>query len=729
MYFTTKDSINANKYVIERQKILLYNIYLKKVPHIFSYVIIEIHPFKDIMKNVKKQFIKNCIYVRLKSSKIFCKKCKCNLHYPRGNTCNKQDDLIFFKSGNSDLTACETSCFNLYPYDYNDKTIANDSSIINTPLTLWSERCDSCIILASSIYNMGIDDYMRSQEHTVPHIDTIGTGYDIDDKNYIQKKTFNETIHFKINKYYCDDLDRTLINNKCDTTTGEDIAGFFLGDTIFHLLKYSFTKLVKGKNIYTVNEPSVPKVDELFKESEIEFNKIWKTDINKNAFFLNPNVTLEDLGFSESTMHMYWTTEHDNIGGGLKEPLLVYSSIIEHEIPYNLRIDKETGRRYLDEYEVLNFNRSIITIPPSIGTDDHEIDLYSYILSIVEEISKVGALLITQYGLETITKYVLKNIVPIICKETLVLTNRILFSTLLRQITVKITLTIFIKSSISIILKTSKLILASIPIIDIILLVTTLLDIILSNFDILKEKNINMSQEGVDTYSDMEILFKKYTMGFGTPEWSPILFITYYKIVESDCLKKSTTTTEENVIDKLNVLFNINEIRKKDAKKNKEYNDFFKTNISYSLKEMNDIINNEMDIRKHVSWNMEYLKNILYNSNGSLITWTIDQKLEKSLNRQLKNIDENEEHSHEYINSIINLEKIHHVTATFLNNRFYFFITSYIIVMPIFLYIYKKKDNIYILLYAILLLMFIIFCSYQQKKIFESNKKMKIINF
>ncbi|MBT0716625.1 P74 protein 3, partial [Dolichomitus sp. PSUC_FEM 10030005] len=65
-----------------------------------------------------------------------------------------------------------------------------------------------------------------------------------------------------MNQYYCDDFALTLKGGQCQATLGERILGFFLGDTITHLMKYFVTNTLAGKNIYTVKSPKVPKISQ-----------------------------------------------------------------------------------------------------------------------------------------------------------------------------------------------------------------------------------------------------------------------------------------------------------------------------------------------------------------------------------------------------------------------------------------------------------------------------------
>nr|QKN22456.1 P74-like protein [Drosophila-associated filamentous virus] len=508
----------------ERNKLEMFNWYLRKYTHLFSHVFVEIHPHRELMKS-NADFKDNLIYVRLKASPEFCRKMRCNQAYPRGQICTAKDTTVrIFKSGDSDVTACENAC-RIFEH-------------VKTPVTGWSKRCEVCMQHNQAIYSQGIDDYNRVSKHTTPHFDTIGTGYDVDNENYIDANG-NETMHFKLNKYYCNDFDLTQIDaQNCGHSTGEKVASFFIGTSIYELGKYFINETIHGESIYTVKNPNVSEISKSTKKQVKDDEINWNTVNTSFAFYINPNVKLGDLGFDFSTnMHMFWTTEHDDFGGGLKEPLIFYRNVpaahhdgVHVKIPRQFRIDKTTGRRTIDEFEYLNITPVILNYN-DVATHSSPLatTTSAKVLHVVHEVVQVTFNIATAIVVQKCAVYILKNIVPVVMKAIGARIGKTLNRVLLLRIigmTVKNIVSRVVTQSIS---KLLFGLLASFCKnlwrgVSIALIVAFVVDLVLGYVDVLDKKYLG-NQSVIDDLSELSLNFNQQFGSYKMSEFSPIAFI------------------------------------------------------------------------------------------------------------------------------------------------------------------------------------------------------------
>lgn len=332
-----QDALNTS---FERRKLADYNWHLKQKPNIISRIVVEIHPDR-LLQARNHQFRDHAIHVRLKGTPAFCAAVRCNPFYPRGRMCTKHSNLQIFKSGNTTLTACEHACTTLYKPNplYTPAEAAAAAAVeakrpkkpekkeekIDGNRVFWSEGCDACISGSPEVYGTVIDDHRRTTNHTTPHTDTIGTGYDVDEENLFRQGEDYAT-YYKMNKYYCEDfaMDLKSDNSGCEASLGERIAGFFIGDTIVHLLRYLITHSFQGKNLNTVNTPNVPEI------TPEEIKRLTARDdhskYDDSVYCINPAITLTDLGFSDGLYHMYWTTA-GGFPGRLVEPMIFFREL------------------------------------------------------------------------------------------------------------------------------------------------------------------------------------------------------------------------------------------------------------------------------------------------------------------------------------------------------------------------------------------------------------------
>lgn len=366
---TKLNYIHSDRYVFERQKLLLFNNHLRLRPHIFSHLIVEIMFNKSLPYTGDPS---RNIYVVLRGTKEFAEQIQCQIMYPRGNQCTEVSTPLVFKSGNSDVTACHSACYNLF-----DMKKDEDGKYFRAPFVHWSERQSACIIQNNSIFGMGIDDYNRTDKHTSPRVDTIGTGYDLLDEPFIDESG-NETFQFKINKYYCDDFQLEFKNGECYEPLGETIFGYIISSVLYKAFQYGIRYFETGVSATGVQKPDLPPIT-TDSPPELDF---WLKKINRGATFINPNVTLSDLGITGPELqHMIFTTEF-GWEGRLVEPFIIVRDVglIPGAIVRNFgdlnkqRLRQfrynEYGRREVDEYEYLGLYQAVNAAAASSYDED-----------------------------------------------------------------------------------------------------------------------------------------------------------------------------------------------------------------------------------------------------------------------------------------------------------------------------------------------------------------------
>lgn len=320
--FTRKDLELAEHFTFHREQLLTYNKFIADNPHLDD-ISIKIWPNFTIIKNNGK--INNfAIYVELKIGKKFCDKVHCRTNYPRGKKCTTRDSLKIFNSSDSILTACEKGCLNNFksemPIDLN---------------TMWSDRLNSCLLTDDMAELAAFDDYNRSDVHPTYNVDTIGTGHQKEPVPFIDHNG-DETWYYTLSKYYCQAYNRTLYDNKltikeCDVNEAQQVAGLLVGDYTLALMQYEASKLTsKTINGIIIHEPKVkkPTAAEIEKYKKYDNDYFKPTNMKSSPDFINPFITLSDLGFTYENLHiLYYTTEGTGLPGRLTEPQLIFKSV------------------------------------------------------------------------------------------------------------------------------------------------------------------------------------------------------------------------------------------------------------------------------------------------------------------------------------------------------------------------------------------------------------------
>ena len=123
-----------------------------------------------------------------------------------------------------------------------------------------------------------------------------------------------------------------------------------------------------GIKATAVNKPKVPPIT-MEPPPGLEG---WMQNVNREAFFINPHLSLKDLGIVDAGLkHLIWTTAY-GWPGRLVEPLIIYKElgllqpdvkIVDYEEINKKRLPQfqyaPFGYRITDEYEVLHIYRLI----------------------------------------------------------------------------------------------------------------------------------------------------------------------------------------------------------------------------------------------------------------------------------------------------------------------------------------------------------------------------------
>lgn len=625
---TEIDLINSDRHMFERMKLLSFNYYLRLKPHIFSHVILEIRFNKYLLTPIRLP-PENNIYVVLRGNRKFCEQINCQSFYPRGALCNENDNPLVFKSGNTDIVACQSSCYNLF-----DKKKAKDGLSYRAPFTRFSNRQNCCTMLGNDMFSAGADDYCRTDNHVTPRMDTIGTGFDLDDEPYTDLEG-NETYKFKMNKYYCDDFMRSWDGTKCYTPLHEEIFGFIVSSVLYKACQYGVRYAQTGITATNVNKPNVPPI-----VTTAPTYDEWFNDVNREAFFVNPHVTLTQLGITDASLkHLIFTTEY-GWPGRLVEPLIVYQSVgnVQPDVKivdydelnktklYQFKCDSY-GLRLTDEYDFLNIYKHINE--NALSNIDHDINNGGT----VEDDKSVVLMKFIEF-LKTLTDslftwqmpvYILVGVVQdrIIASIVQGLTSmaekfetgfatRFMFLIAQRLLMVSIS-PVFMKPVFKLITMTLKLLATTLKTVEQIISIISLIDIIDIGVDFFNLQN-EMGSSTIQQYSEADILSRKKAYGYGTVEYSPAMLIAIYEYIAAEETSEVTPTprTKENKPTTEGQLppYSSNCSLLKD----------YKTNDAQWKLKLESVVD-RFDYMSTVIWSSEYLYSLDVNSNGLPINW------------------------------------------------------------------------------------------------------------
>ncbi|AMB48605.1 per os infectivity factor 0 (p74) protein [Glossina pallidipes salivary gland hypertrophy virus] len=607
--------VSADRYAFERHKLLMYNYFLKYRPEIMSHVYVEIMYNGDFRDNrwIEKD---RCIYVAIRGTRKFCEQCRCQINYPRGNYCQEKDMPRTFKSGNSDVDACQMACYNLYEHSKDE-----DGVYHRAPYTHFSEKQNCCLYEYDQILGVGLDDYNRTDEHPTPRVDTIGTGFDINFNERYTDNLGNETFRFRLNKYYCDDFKMQFAQTKCKESIGQTISSYLLSETLYKAVQYGVRWVETGVGIHDVQKVNLPPVEN---DIAIKTYEDWINNINSEAFFIDPNVCLHELGITAGERHLIFTTEY-GWPGRLIEPLLVYKSVSDGnviQIDYEevnigrldqFKYDTRSGRRLQDEFEVmgayeyLNKNSVQRFLDANSGepttSDEVKQTFIDFFANFAQAIFSTDMVI-------NVTADLLTNMILKLSESVAMLSEK--FATDMITSTMIIIMKrgiasemapVLLHTSIQFIKMVSKTMISAIKATSVILDVIALVDFFLMFTDIF---SINrLTDDGtLEAYSMMDIEKKIENFGYGTVEFNPLFFIQTCQMFELD---KNWTRTP----------IQLNKLRCMNTEQTQPYKYMLRVE---EIADLNDAINLML-------WTAEYILALEENSNGLPINWSEENKI------------------------------------------------------------------------------------------------------
>lgn len=613
---TSVDFDNATLISFERRKLASFNHFLKIMPHIFSHVDVEIRLNQNLSLQTPGLF-ENSIYVRLIGTRMFCSQVKCNGYYPRGESCTDTSTPFVFKSGNSDISACEASCFNIYNGAKDDK-----GQTYKAPLTSFSTKQDCCLVHVDSYYRLGFDDYMRTDEHTTPRIDTIGTGYDLDDEPYIDAQG-NETFHYKLNKYYCDDFNYEFKGTHCEPSTQEKIFSILGSENLYKGVQYGVRKIGSGVGLSGVQKVSLPPIEKAPPDTFLQ----WKSRVNSKATFFNVNLKLSDLGITKDNSHLIFTTRY-GWPGRLVEPLILYDEInpkpnvtvVDYSNGKNLLPQyqyDEYGRRYFDEYEIIGSysmlreaNRITAEKLEDLSDDDAYIANENKLRDLIDALSK--QILTAEFweaiaiNLGSVYISIMKRLAQFaetqftkITKTMMFVAQKTIFNSIVHTggaLALKFSATAF-----RLLASTFKML----SVVGMVLDILGLIDIALLGADIFDLKNL-VGQEAVDLYSRLDLESNRLAYGYKSVEFSPAYFIALYDTYNRPDISK---IQDVEMADNIVLLSNA-----------------FTATLPYQTT-VDNVISKD-DVLQSFIWESEYLQRLVKNSNGIDINWSDSNGIE-----------------------------------------------------------------------------------------------------
>lgn len=628
---TSFDYDNATRYAYERGKLAIFNHFLKIKPHIFSHVNVEIRHNPDLSNRTLDQMNHN-ISVRLIGTPMFCSQVKCNAYYPRGKTCTPSTDPLVFKSGNTDVQACQAGCFNLH-----DNSPDANGNVFKGPHTTFSERQNCCLLWLDQFFILGVDDYSRTDVHPEPRVDTIGTGFDLSADPYIDKDG-NETFKFLLNKYYCDDFRLKFDGVECKRSVGEAISGFLFSEVLYKSLQYGIRKASNGIGAYDVQKPILPEISLLPSADK----QAWLQNINQNVNFFNPELVLSDIGIMGDYPHLIFTTEY-GWPGRIVQPLIItrvpkfsqyqevdFIAIDKNVLPHLKR--NSYGRRQLDEFEILQTYTSLLRAINS-KKNDTESTISQIVNGIVEifgtsQFWLQSSLILTQSCLSEMEKLVLYGSVHFkaATESFTAILRRTMFTSLAHQtghLAAHYTET------------AARIALGSIKAISIIGIVSDiigLIDVVLGPFDFFSTEKLNY--HAPHQYSKADLEMKKTIFDYKTVEYSPAMFVH-----NDDLITASTINASHLFQQKL-----VNSI----------YLNLLPASIKLPYAIDSSAVIHKDDTKQTFKWNADYLTRLERNSNDLLINWSDEsgvtfEDYKTQLQKEVKTIPDTYVNYREYI--------------------------------------------------------------------------------
>lgn len=642
---------NAELYSYERQKIQQYNFFLRFKPHIMSHTYFEISYNAQLTDNDNIPWHRKLKF-SLHSRKKFCSQTSCQIYYPRGNTCTKTDKPRIFKTGDHDVEACQFNCYNLYdgammPSSNNDDVVSdkketvgtiNDEQMARAPFLIYSHKQCVCTMHNNDLFAMGSDDYTRTDFHPTPRIDTIGTGFHYTDSgNFFDRPDFspldnepymdnekNESFRFNINRYYCDDFRLKFDGRKCYSSIGESIFSFLISSSLYKACQYGVRYGATGVTNTDTQKLSLPPPKYKVHHETLTS---WENDIDENAFFIDPNVSLLDLGFTENMKHCIFTTQY-GYPGKLVEPLasgknltgnlVDYAKLNEGRL-YQFSYDESTGQRLIDEYEIYGIYKYIRSNPTGNIFEEQsynnpENKLHNLMHGIVSNLGEIGAMIAFGYMLDKgllysqkVTSLAVEFLEGKITPTLLHIIEREMLNQSFGSV-----VKIFSKSIVSVLRTSSSLLKTG----DIFTAIAGIIDLVDIGVDFFNMNKI-MDSGTVHQYSQLDIDMLRKTYGYGTVEYSPVTFMLMCEYLK---IHERWTTTPSSLM-KLRCLTDYK---------------MYKYMLPVTAVARHDTNNDNA-----YEWISEYIFALRTNSNGLHINWDEEGTLSGDIIEQYLKIDEN----------------------------------------------------------------------------------------
>lgn len=655
---TTLNYTNADLYAFERRKIQQYNYYLRFRPEIMSHTYIEISYNHNLQDNNDIPWYRK-IYFTVRSRKSFCSQATCQSHFPRGNMCDVDDKPRIFKTGDHDVESCQFGCYNLYEKakmppsqddddddsDDDKKTKNNDKDKVDTeneefaraPFLIYSYRQGACCQHNNGLFSMGIDSRARSDYHPVPRVTTPGTGFHyIDSGNFFERENFsikdnqpfldiegNESFRFRVNKYYCDEFMLKFDGSQCYASAGEKIFGFLVSSTLYKACQYGVRYFATGVTNTDIQKVNLPPVKYKVRHQTLES---WKNDVDPNAYFINPNVSLTDLGFTEDMKHCIFTTQY-GYPGKLVEPLasgknltgnlIDYAKLNENRL-YQFKYDIYTGQRLLDEYAIQGIYKYIRSNPSDMEFNEEDYlnpndNIINLLKDLVENLHVQVAIYTANYlvtkGVEfsrQTLKLSAEYVKGVITPTLLHLVEREMLTQALHP-----TIVMFSRA----VAKLLKLGASLIKMMDVFTTIAGIVDIFDIGFDFFNMQRI-MDDGTVQQYSELDIEDIRRGYGYGTVEYSPLEFMLMCQHLK---LHENWKKTPNSVL------------KLKCIKDYPNYKYMIPVNSAVRFDETND---------NAYEWVSEYIFALQTNSNGLKINWENEMTLSQEVIDQYLHIDD-----------------------------------------------------------------------------------------
>lgn len=605
----TDAAVNAT----ERSKLMSFNCFLKEYPHIFSHVNVEIRHNQLLDNKTVEQMNRN-LKVRLIGTPKFASQINCNLYYPRGRECKPETPSLVFKSGNSDVPACQPSCFKI-----TGSRVDEDGVPFRAPMAFFDKDQGTAIMQSDAIYRLAVDDYARTDAHLTTHVDTIGTGFDVPKDEYYMDTEGNKTYKIALNRYYCDDFMLEFRDGECKPSAAEFWVGIFVSSALYKAMQYGARYFATG---VPANGIQKVKLDPIRTKAQTEAE--WRAIINQQAVFFNPNLSLSDLGITADESFLIFTTEY-GWPGRLVVPLIFYKTP-EHDkylqIDYELLNAKRLpqfamtrdGRRIYDEYDLMGQTSAMLrnqVLEQYSDENDAAEHMKSWFASMIERIEAMlkssefyliaGAAIGPQIILTQMRKLI-KSLLRTAMPKLTVITMNVLAHSLGMSIAARLALTLARVGTFA--LKFSLATIKALSVIGLVFDGLVILDLFDLAFDFFSTKNLR-DPSYPEAISELDLTVREKQFGWRSPECSPIYIISLIKTA-----RLRDTKTDVDPLVGLTLLL-------RDSGPNPLLTSSDEQPVTFADAER--VVGEDDDAFLNIFWQTEYLARLKTNSRGEPI--------------------------------------------------------------------------------------------------------------